>query len=72
MKNKLITDPKCKTIKKVASKNKSLKEENISKSNNVSYFDPSLPPGTNMSPGSELDRIKRTNPQLWSRILNWD
>jgi hypothetical protein len=31
-----------------------------------------LPPGHSVKPGSELELIRDTDPDLWARILKWD
>jgi len=31
-----------------------------------------LPPGHTVKPGSELELIQDTDPELWARILKWD
>jgi hypothetical protein len=31
-----------------------------------------LPPGHSVKPGSELELIRDTDPDLWARILRWD
>lgn len=31
-----------------------------------------LPPGHTVKPGSELELIRDSDPELWARILKWD